>query len=138
MRVYMNTFRSRTCKSTSALDELQTPVHNPMLCNFSTDVSSTMHNNIPYLREPCTHHYATVSPKNLRFSMSREKSRAIERSFDAYKDTDNSSLRKELSAGWNFSDRALIKLCLWITSCWIAIYLNYDQASHNRMLVFEN
>ncbi|XP_024879066.1 uncharacterized protein LOC112459265 [Temnothorax curvispinosus] len=80
--------RSRSCKSTSALDGLvpqQTPVNNVhTLCNFSTDFLSTIRRNKPHVpKEPSTHRYATVSPRNFRFSMSREKSRAIERSFDA-------------------------------------------------------
>ncbi|KYN09542.1 PREDICTED: uncharacterized protein LOC108769690 [Trachymyrmex cornetzi] len=74
--------RSRLYKSTSALDGLalqQTPVHNvPKLCNFSMNFLSAIHN---MQREPCTR-YATISPRNLRFSISREKSQAIERCFD--------------------------------------------------------
>ncbi|EGI62766.1 hypothetical protein G5I_08937 [Acromyrmex echinatior] len=74
--------RSRLYKSTSALDEFalqQTPDHNvPKLCNFSMNFLSTTHN---MQRESCMR-YATISPKNLRFSISREKSQAIERCFD--------------------------------------------------------
>lgn len=76
-----NLSRSRPYKSTSALDGLvpqQTPVHNvPMLCNFSTDLLLAIHDNVPDTRR-----YATVSPKNLRFSVSREKLRAIESNLD--------------------------------------------------------
>ncbi|KYM77448.1 hypothetical protein ALC53_12077 [Atta colombica] len=73
--------RSRLYKSTSALDGLalqQTPVHNVPKCNFSMNFLSATHN---MQREPCKR-YATISPKNLRFSISREKTQAIERCFD--------------------------------------------------------
>ncbi|XP_011879604.1 PREDICTED: uncharacterized protein LOC105568505 isoform X2 [Vollenhovia emeryi] len=81
-----NLLRSRLCKSTSALDGLvpqRTPVNNVLMCKSTMDFLSTVHNDSCAQRESCTHRYATVSPKNLRFSMSREKSRAIERSFNA-------------------------------------------------------
>ncbi|XP_012522113.1 uncharacterized protein LOC105828364 [Monomorium pharaonis] len=77
--------RSRPCKSTSELDRLvpkQTPIHNIHMC--STEFLSTMHNNRYMKKESASFdRYATVTPKNLRFFMSREKSQAIERSLNA-------------------------------------------------------
>ncbi|XP_011630727.1 uncharacterized protein LOC105422867 [Pogonomyrmex barbatus] len=88
-----NLLGSRSSKSTSALHELdglgglvrwQIPIHNaPTLCRSNTNFSSTMYYNPHVQTEFCMSRYATVSPKNLRFSMSQEKSRAIEKSFDA-------------------------------------------------------
>ncbi|XP_029160294.1 uncharacterized protein LOC114932290 [Nylanderia fulva] len=77
-------------KSTSALDEVvfrrQAPIYDvprrSWLSSFTTDPLFVYGANRYAQNTPCVSRFATVSPKNFRFSLSHEKSRAIEKSFD--------------------------------------------------------
>lgn len=84
MRVYA--FSARSCSSIPTLDEIA--LHQESLVDvpkqvFNLTTDSTFSVQLQERSEPRTPRYATVNSKNLRFSMSREKLRAIERSFDA-------------------------------------------------------
>jgi len=85
MRVY--TFSASSCNSIPMFDEIA--LHQELLgydvpkqmFNLTTDSTSSV--RLHERSKPRTLRYATVNSKNLRFSMSREKLRAIERSSDA-------------------------------------------------------
>lgn len=77
-------------RSTSALDEVvsrrQAAIYDvprrSWLSSLTTD-SLPIYGTNPYMQNAfCMPRFATVSPKNFRFSLSHEKSRAIEKSFD--------------------------------------------------------
>lgn len=79
-------------KSTSALDEIvfrrQAPTYDvprrSWLSSLTMDSSSTVYSDNLYEEiVPRMPRFATVSPKNFRFFISQEKSRAIEKSFDS-------------------------------------------------------
>ncbi|KAM0735881.1 hypothetical protein ACS0PU_009842 [Formica fusca] len=79
-------------RSASALDEVvlrrQAPVYDvprrSWLSSLTMDSSPPVYSNNLYEEiVPCEPRFATVSPKNFRFFISQEKSRAIEKSFDS-------------------------------------------------------
>ncbi|CAL1676795.1 unnamed protein product [Lasius platythorax] len=83
--------RPNSPKSISTLDEVvlrrQAAIYDvprrSWLSNLTMDFLPPVYGDNPYDQiKPCASRFATVSPKNLRFSMSHEKSRAIEQSFD--------------------------------------------------------